>query len=109
MVQGALKRAASQAEKFGTGRTVPLKEHLKTHVGAAKTVQALAEKYKDDPRVRIDIIDNTKGKGKASLASMDFIKGFDYNDTERKLSDALESEYKAGRVPEAVYRATKGT
>lgn len=108
LVNGALKRAASQAKKFGTGRTVPLSEHLKTHVGAADVLARVAEKYKDDPRVEVHVVDNTRGMGKAGLSDVSFVKGFDYNDMERKLSDALETEYHGGRIPENVYRATKG-
>ena len=108
LVNGALKRAASQAKKFGTGRTVPLREHLKTHVGAADVLGRVAEKYKDDPRVEVHVVDNTRGLGKAALSDVNFVKGFDYNDMERKLHDALEAEYQGGRIPENVYRATKG-
>lgn len=108
LVNGALKRAASQAKKFGSGRTVPLSEHLKTHVGAADVLARVAEKYKDDPRVAVHVVDNTRGQGKAALSDVNFVKGFDYNDMERKLHAALEAEYVGGRVPENVYRATKG-
>lgn len=108
LVNGALKRAMSQREKFGTGRTVPLVEHAKTHVGAAQTIQALAERYADNPRVHIGIIDNTRGKGKAALADLDFIRRFDYSDMEGKLHAALDAEHAAGRITTEIHRATKG-
>jgi len=108
LVHGALKRAMSQREKFGTGRTVPLSEHIKTHEGAAKTIQALAERYADNPHVHIGIIDNTRGKGNAAAADLDFIRGFDYTGMEGKLHEALDREHAAGRITAEIHRATKG-
>jgi hypothetical protein len=49
LVHGALPRAMRQEREFGTGRTVPLSEHARTHRGAAEVIQQLAEKYKDNP------------------------------------------------------------
>ncbi len=108
LVHGALPRAARQAQEFGTGRTVPLKAHAETHRGAAQVIQQLAEKYKDDPRVSISVIDNTRGKGGARLTDLGFVRGFDYTDVERKLYEALKQQYDAGAIPESVYRATAG-
>lgn len=108
LVKGALPRAANQAKKFGTGRTVPLSAHADTHRGAAEVIQQLAEKYKDDPRVFIQVLDNTRGKGGARPADLDFVRQFDYNDMERKLYDALKQQYDAGAIPESVFRATAG-
>jgi hypothetical protein len=108
LVQGALPRAARQAREFGTGRTVPLKAHAETHRGAAEVIQQLAEKYKDDPRVFIQVVDNTRGQNKAALADVDFVKGFDYNGLERRLYEALKQQYDDGAIPESVFRATAG-
>lgn len=108
LVNGALKRAMSQIKEFGTGRTVPLVEHAKTHRGSAQVIQQLAEKYKDDPRVDIQIIDNTRGQGNAAFSDLGFIRGFDYNGLEGKLSEALKQQYDAGTISEAVYRGTQG-
>jgi hypothetical protein len=108
LVNGALPRALRQAEQFGTGRTVPLREHARTHEGAAKVVQQLAEKYKNDGRVDINILDNTLGKGNAQMSNMDFVRNFNYTDTERRLYDALKQQYDAGAIPESIFRATQG-
>lgn len=108
LVQGALPRAMRQAREFGTGRTVPLTEHARTHRGAAEVIQQLAERYKDDPRVHITVIDNTRGKGGARLADLGFVRGFDYNGLEGKLYEALKQEHDAGRISEDVFRATEG-
>ena len=108
LVNGSLPRALNQAKKYGTGRTVPLEAHADTHRGSAEVIQQLAEHYKDDPRVAIRVIDNTRGKGGARTAGVDFVRKFDYNDIERKLYEALKQQYEAGAIPESVYRATAG-
>lgn len=108
LVNGALPRAARQAKEFGTGRTVPLKAHADTHRGAAEVIQQLAEKYKDDPRVLIQVLDNTRGKDGTTPSTLDFVKGFDYNGLERRLYEALKQQYDAGAIPESVFRATAG-
>lgn len=108
LVQGALPRAMNQAQKYGTGRTVPLAAHADTHRGSAEVIQQLAEHYKEDPRVLIQVVDNTRGKGNSRLANLDFVRKFDYNEVERKLYDALKQQYDAGAIPESVYRATAG-
>lgn len=100
LTKGALKRAMKK------GRTVPLETHAQTHVGAAATIKALAEKYKDDPRVRIDVIDNSRGPGKQVLSSMEAIPALEYNRVREDLHQALEAEHAAGRISDAVYRGT---
>lgn len=108
LTAGALSRAMHQEKQFGTGRTVPLREHARTHRGAAEVVQQLAERYKDDPRVDIQVIDNTRGKGAAVVSDLGFVRGFDYTGLEGKLYDAVKAEHDAGRISEAVARATAG-
>ena len=64
---GALKRAQRMEETMGTGRTVPLSEHMKTHMGARQVIEQLAAKYRNNPNVRIRVIDNSLGAGKAKI------------------------------------------
>lgn len=108
LVKGALPRAMRQEREFGSGRTVPLVEHARTHRGAAEVLQQLAERYKDDPRVKIQVLDNTRGKGKVRVAELGFVRGVDYNGLEGKLYAALEQEHDAGRISGDVFRATQG-
>jgi len=108
LVVGALPRAMHQAERFGTGRTVPLAEHAKTHRGAAEVLPQLVELYKDDPRVAVHVVDNTRGKRNSRLADLDFVRGFDYNGLEGKLSAALDEAHRSGDISDDVYRATSG-
>jgi hypothetical protein len=102
LVNGALPRAMRM------GRTVPLEEHAKTHVGGAQAVVALAERYRADPRVTINVVDNSRGKGKAQAADLATIRPLEYNRVREDLQQALEAEYAAGRISEAVYRGTAG-
>ena len=91
----------------GTGRTVPLNEHLKTHIGSRDTIEQLAEKYKDHPDVAIHVIDNSRGRGNATVSSLDKLPKHNEKETKERLSDALQREFAAGRISKAVYLGTK--
>jgi len=100
LTHGALPRAMRM------GRTVPLLEHAKTHAGSAAVIRELAERYRKDPRVDIQVIDNTRGRGQVRLSSIDSVKPREYNSLVGDLHAALETERQAGRISEAVYRGT---
>lgn len=104
LINGALPRAEGQRVKFGTGRTVPLREHIKTHIGAIETVQRLAAEYADNPAVHFRIIDNGLGKGNAQERGLAWLSQQKYNDVEQRVSAALEREYEAGRISPETYR-----
>lgn len=100
LVNGALPRAMRM------GRTVPINEHARTHVGAAQTIPQLMELYRDDPRVRFDIIDNSHGRGGAKPGSLETIRPLEYDRVREELSSALEAQRASGAISEAVYRGT---
>lgn len=104
---GALTRAMKMKENTGSGRTVPLNEHLKTHMGSYDTMLKLQEMYKDDPRVQIQALDNSHGKGKSRLVTLDKIPKINENEVSPRLNRALEEEYQSGRISKDVYEATK--
>lgn len=104
LVNGALPRAERQREQFGTGRTVPLAEHYKTHVGAYLTVRKLAEKYRDNPGVDIYALDNSRGKGQQQLTDLNKLHVPSDTSLRVALSRALRQEYDSGRISEATYR-----
>ncbi len=108
LVHGALSRAMRQEKEFGTGRTVPIAEHAKTHRGAAETVQALAEHYKDDPRVHFHVIDNDRGAGQAALSDLSLLSRTNYNGLEGRLHETLRSERDAARISPSVYAGFRG-
>jgi hypothetical protein len=102
LVHGALPRAERM------GRTVPIEEHAKTHVGSAKTVKELAKKYEGNPRVVLQVVDNSHGKNGARLGSIDQVPDLEYDSVLGKLNAALETERQAGRISDATYRGTAG-
>lgn len=102
LINGAVPRAKRM------GRTVPIKEHAKTHVESLETLRQLSEKYAQDDRVTIAVVDNNYGKGGARLSSVDALPRLDYNTVLGDLNAALETGFKAGSIPEKIYLATKG-
>lgn len=108
LVNGALPRAKRQAAKFGTGRTVPLEAHIDTHVGARDTMQELAAKYRDDPRVTVWAVDNSGGKDSARVVDLEKIPQLSYDAVREQAESALEREYEAGRIDQRTYSATRG-
>jgi hypothetical protein len=108
LTEGALSRAENMKKELGSGRTVPLEEHLKTHVGVREVIPQLMEQYKDNPKVSIGVINNTFGKGKAQASSLEELPMFDPAEMSTKLRDALESELKAGKISKETYEGTLG-
>jgi hypothetical protein len=103
LVHGAIKRANRQAEEFGTGRTVPIGEHAKTHLGVRGVMEALTEKYKNDPRVEIRAFDNSRGKDLGRFSALEDIPRIEENGLHERLQTALDEERSAGRVNDATY------
>lgn len=106
--QGALSRASRMEAERGTGRTVPLDEHFKTHVGALETMKRLQEKYGDDHRFSMMVIDNSRGKGNARLVSgLDKLPKLNHTEVRKGLNDALENAYRTGKISRAIYEGTR--
>lgn len=101
---GALPRAMRQEEQFGSGRTVPLQEHINTHVGSRDVIDQLIAKYKNDERVTFQAIDNSRGKGNAVEMPVDKIPTIKLPGLEERLYDVLKQQYETGKISEAVYR-----
>lgn len=102
MVEGSLPRA------MRVGRTVPLAEHVNTHLGSDQTIRQLAEHYKGDPDVKILIIDNSHGKGKGRLIPFDQLPKIRYNEYQlrNQLRRELDNEYAKGHITKTIYNAT---
>ncbi|HEX9444638.1 MAG TPA: zeta toxin family protein [Candidatus Binatia bacterium] len=109
---GALPRAERN------GRTLPLEAFLDTHLGAPEVLLKIAETYKGDKRVEIAVIDNSRGRGQAALADMNFVRAVARKYTRQelmaKLKRALEEAYEKGKrgekdgISEIIYRGFKG-
>lgn len=104
---GALTRASGMEKNLGSGRTVPLNEHLKTHMGSYDTMLKLQEQYKNNPKVQIVAIDNSRGKGNSTVVPLDKIPKINENEVSPRLNRALEEEYHNGKISKAIYDATK--
>ena len=103
---GALKRAKRMEEEKGTGRTVPLSEHARTHIGARQVIEQLSAKYRNNPNVQIKVIDNSRGPGNAVLSRLDKLPKLSENEVRKGLKDALERAKKSGAISERIYRGT---
>lgn len=93
-LDNALSRAENMRTKLGSGRTVPLEEHLNTHIGAPSTIAELAERYAGNNRVEVAAIDNT---GNVTVPihpehALDFIRQKRYNVNNEQLSKQLEKQ-----------------
>lgn len=106
LTEGALTRAMRMKKELGSGRTVPIEEHLKTHIGARNTIDQLMKKYKDNKNVDFTVIDNSLGKDMARATDISTIPQLDEKVIKQRLRDALEEQYKAGKIDEDVYKGT---
>lgn len=108
LVNGALKRAMRQAGDFGSGRTIRLSVHMETHVGARQTIPRLIDKYDGDERVRFVFVDNSNGPGAwREAGDINELPDVLESGLYERLNQALEAEFAAGRISEAVYRGFK--
>jgi hypothetical protein len=109
MENGALKRASRMEAELGTGRTVPIDEHFKTHAGSREVMEQLQSKYGNDHRFHLMVIDNSRGAGKAAVVSgLDKLPKLDHTVVRKGLNDALENAYKSGKISQAIYEGTRG-
>lgn len=109
MENGALKRASRMEAEMGTGRTVPIDEHFKTHMGSREVMDQLQQKYGDDHRFHMVVIDNSRGPGNATIVSgLDKLPRLDHNEVRKGLNDALEKAYRSGSISQAIYEGTRG-
>ncbi len=105
---GALPRAMRMASEQGTGRTVPIAEHAKTHAGSAKVIRQLAERYAGDDRVEVVAVDNSRGRNAAALAPLDSLPVVEDNRLHEDLRASLEEARAAGEISEPVYQGFIG-
>lgn len=100
----AMGRAMRQRGNFGSGRTVPIVEHVKTHVGARQVINQLRERYKDDLRVDFQGIDNSRGFGNARRESIENLPEVADNGLREKLKQIADEALANGAIDEATHR-----
>jgi hypothetical protein len=107
LTEGSLKRAMRMKEELGSGRTVPLKEHIKTHIGSRNVIGELQNIYGKNPNVRIGVIDNRYGQANPKVANLEDLPQMDAKQLEKDLRNALEEQYKAGKIDKDIYESSK--
>ena len=89
-----------------TRRVVPIYSLVKTHTGSSKTVRMLDEKYGDDKRFKLLVIDNSFGKGNAKVSSLNNITPVIQSGLKEKLLNETEQAYANGLIDREVYERT---
>ena len=107
LVEGSLTRAMRMKGDFGSGRTVPLKEHLRTHTGSRDVMEQLQSAYADNPNVRIGIVDNSFGRGNQRISSLQNLPKIDPVELEKRLKEALETQYKLKKIDKDIYEGSR--
>lgn len=99
-VNGVIKRMLSNPEEGG--RTVKLSVFLNSHFGSLKVAQEIA---KTNPTM-IRAIDNSLGRGKHTVMSLDKLNGIVYNTDARERLLAITKElYDRGHISKVQYEA----
>jgi hypothetical protein len=98
----AMSRAMNQKGNFGSGRTVPIVEHVRTHVGVSKVIRDIADRYRNDLRVDFKFIDNSRGRGNAAeVGDLREIPLVGDNGLREKLEAAAQEAHRSGRIDDA--------
>lgn len=100
MRNGVLTRAMKR------GRTVTLDAVVKGHAGSSEVVRKLQAEFGDNPNFLIKVIDNSRGPNNAVVSSLDAVPVVEREGLKEKLQNATDEEFKAGRISDAVYKAT---
>lgn len=99
-LDNALARASRMEAKEGSGRTVPLKEHLDTHIGSQGTLLQLLKEY--DGRVYFDAVDNSGDAPKYVTTVAGLLRNTRYNTPYEqlyaKLAEQINEAHKSGRI-----------
>jgi predicted transcriptional regulator len=53
------------------------------------------------------VVDNSLGKGQARISTLEGLPKLDTKSLEKQLRNALEEEFKAGKITKEVYEASK--
>jgi hypothetical protein len=107
LVEGSLTRAMRMKGEFGSGRTVPLKEHLRTHTGSRDVMEQLQAAYADNPNVRIGIVDNSFGRGNQRISSLENLPKNDPAELQKRLKQALDEQFKLNKIDKDIYEGSQ--
>ena len=107
LTEGSLTRAMRMKSEHGSGRTVPLKEHIRTHTGSRDVMEQLQSQYADNPNVRIGVVDNSFGKGNQRISTLEDLPKHDPAELEQKLRSALEDQFKLNKIDKDIYEGSQ--
>lgn len=107
LTEGSLTRAMRMKGEHGSGRTVPLKEHIRTHTGSRDVMEQLQAQYADNPNVRIGVVDNSFGKGNQRISTLEDLPKHDPAELEQKLRSALEDQFKLNKIDKDIYEGSQ--
>lgn len=93
-----------------TGRAISIKEFIRTHLDSRETIKKLQNDYAGDNKVKINVIDNTKGKGQEQVSSFDKIKITDTTPEQLsiQLNTIADNLFKDGKISEQLYNQFTG-
>jgi len=97
---GVLKRAMQ------TRRVVPLYSLVKTHSGASETVRMLEQKYGDDKRFGLRVVNNSFGPGAAQPAALSDLTPVIKSGLKEKLREATDQAFAEGFIDQEIYDRT---
>ena len=79
-------------------RVVRMVTLAQAHQGASDTIRALAEHYKDNPKVSVVIVNNLGEINDMHVGSIDDVPHYDYNEVERRLYGIAEQALQDGTI-----------
>lgn len=97
---GVLERAMKR------GRAVTLQALVKGHVGSSEVVRKLQDTFGNNPNFKIQVIDNSRGAGKATMSTLDAVPSVQREGLMEKFKDATDQALAEGRISETIHRAT---
>lgn len=94
------------------GRTVPIEEHIRTHLGSINAILGLKEKYKGNKNVSITVTDNSRGFGNAQKAPIGFVKEQEKKYLASEIREQLHKInnqlYERGEISERHWKGFRG-
>ena len=97
----AIGRTNRQKAEHGSGRTVPIPEHVKTHVGASKVIRELVDRYRGDLRVNFSFVDNSRGRGNQAEVSLRELPVVGDNGLREQLEAIAREAHRSGEIDDA--------
>jgi hypothetical protein len=91
-----------------TGVPVSISKHAETHAGARQAFDMILKAYQGNPHVKLLVIDNDKGPGKAELSDGPLAPAPPTELIKANLAQELERQAHAGKIDQTTYRAARG-